>query len=68
VWYSRQYNADKICQASRQFKDHKICAVKKTVKCSHKLCGTADILILKQYVWYRRQFNPHTKCAEQQKV
>ena len=35
---------------SRQFNDHKICAVQQTVKCSHKMYGTADSLTLKQYV------------------
>jgi len=30
--------------------------------------GTADSLMLTQYVFYSRQFNPHTICAVQQTV
>jgi len=32
------------------------------------MCGTADSLILTQYVWYSRQFNAHTICLVQQTV
>ena len=32
------------------------------------MCGKADSLMLKQYVWYSRQFNADTICAVQQTV
>ena len=28
------------------------------------MCGTADSLMLTQYVWYSRQFNTHTICSD----
>ena len=42
---------------------YKICA------CDYvNTCGTAESLMLTQYVWYSRQFNVDTICAVQQTV
>ena len=32
------------------------------------MCGTSDSLMLKQYVWYSRQFNFHTIYVVEQTV
>jgi len=55
-----------MCALKQQIKVHIICAVQQSFYCLPNMCGTADILMFTQYVWYSRQMNAHTICAVKQ--